>query len=108
LVTMVMTPEPVPEHPRCRLVLCSESDAEAANQNAEALISLDYMFERSPDGDFTRASILEAKPDLVPCKVRLSRMLQSELLWEQAVARLDVTNRTQAVTKAIAEGLIAP
>jgi DNA-binding CsgD family transcriptional regulator len=86
LVKMVMTPEPVPEHPRHRLVLCLESDAEAANRNAEALIRLDYMFERPPDGDFTRASILEGKPDLVPCEVRLSRMFHSELSRELAEA----------------------
>lgn len=82
----VITPEPIPEHPRHRLVLCLDSDAEAANLNAEALIRLDYMLERSPDGDFTRASIREGKPDLVPCEVRLSRLLLSELLREFAEA----------------------
>jgi DNA-binding CsgD family transcriptional regulator len=86
LVKKVMPPEPVPEHPRYCLILCLERDAEAANLNAEALIRLDYMFERSPDRDFTRASIRERKPDLVPCEVRLSRLLHSELLRELAEA----------------------
>jgi DNA-binding CsgD family transcriptional regulator len=86
LVKKVMTPELIPDQPRYCLILCFERDAEAADLNAEALIRLDYMFEHSPDGDFTCASIREGKSALAPCEVRLSPVLHSELLREIAEA----------------------
>jgi DNA-binding NarL/FixJ family response regulator len=66
--------------------LCVEDDQETASLLAEALTELGYMVETAPDGERGLARILEMRPDLVLCDVRMPRMNGFELLEKVSAA----------------------
>jgi len=60
--------------------LCIEDDPDTASLLVEALSELGYTVELAPDGERGFAKILDMRPDLVLCDVRMPRMSGFELL----------------------------
>ena len=67
-------------------ILCVEDDKETAGLISEALTELGYTVELAPDGERGLAVILDKRPDLVLCDVRMPRMTGFELLEKVAAA----------------------
>jgi DNA-binding NarL/FixJ family response regulator len=66
--------------------LCVEDDNETGLLISEALTELGYTVELATDGESGLAAILDNRPDLVLCDVRMPRMTGFELLEKVAAA----------------------
>jgi DNA-binding NarL/FixJ family response regulator len=67
-------------------ILCVEDDNETGLLISEALTELGYTVELATDGESGLAAILDNRPDLVLCDVRMPRMTGFELLEKVAAA----------------------